>query len=176
RRCAVPGARRGSPLHHGSGTTPRLGERPLLLAGFTAGRTREDAPRRPADLRVRARSEEDVGDGHPTARYHGPRRHQANAPTRDGAVPGGDLHLPRDRDPPRGRTAHRRTGEQVAPRVPPGAMEGCPADPVRRSVAAGPPGRLDLPGTARRRARPHTRRAALGAGGEMSYDTVVVGA
>ena len=46
----------------------------------------------------------------------------------------------------------------VAARLPAGALEGRVADPLRRSAAPGAPRRLDLPGSARRRAPARRRR------------------
>ena len=65
----------------------------------------------------------------------------------DGAVPGRLLHLPGDRDPPRRRAARRRRRRPCAARLPAGALEGRPADPLRRPAAPGDARRLDLPGT-----------------------------
>src|ERR1019366_5304635 len=83
----------------------------------------------------------------------------------NGAVSGWLLHLPRDRNPARGRPRGRRRCKSNAARIPRREMEGAASHPPRRSVAPGTPERLDLSGGSRRGAR---------AG--MSYDTVVVGA
>ena len=77
---------------------------------------------------------------------------------RDGPVPGRLLHLPGDRDHARGRAARRRAGGRVAASLPPGALEGRLADPLRRPAAPGAAGRLDLPGPARHRAPAGRRR------------------
>ena len=51
----------------------------------------------------------------------------------------------------------------LAAPLPAGALEGHVADPLRRPAAAGAPGRLDLPGPARRRARARRDRRAADA-------------
>src|SRR4051812_27253617 len=99
------------------------------------------------------------------ARHAEPGRRAPQPAARDGAVPGRLLHLPGDRDPSRRRQARRRAGLRLATRLPPGALEGLVADPLRRPAAPGAPRRLDLPGPARRGAR-----------GRMSHhDVIVVG-
>ena len=61
--------------------------------------------------------------------------------------------------------------------LPPGALEGGVADPVRRPAPPGPPGRLDFSGGARRGASAIERGGpAAGMRGELHYDAVVIGA
>ena len=86
----------------------------------------------------------------------------------DGPVPGRLLHLPGDRDHARGRAARRRAGSAVAASLPPGALEGRVADPLRRSAAPGAAGRLDLP-------RPAGHRASARGDGVNQHDVLVVG-
>ena len=98
------------------------------------------------------------------------RRRAPRISTTSGARCGSDRALPGWRsDVPRDGILHavdqsRSCREQLAARVSAGTLEGCPADPLRRSGAAGATRRLDLPGAAERAAPP-----------DVTYDTVVIG-
>ena len=149
--CAQLGEAAAVPDRRGAAAGQR--GRRALPARLAARPARGDAPGRAADLRVRADRPAAAGGGDPHARDAQPRRHPPRAAARHGPVPGRLLHLPRDRDHARGRPARRRAGGGGAERVPPGALEGRLADPLRRPAAPGAARRLDLPGAARRGAR-----------------------
>src|SRR5581483_11824894 len=107
-----------------------------------------------------------------------PRRHATDGASRHGAVPGRVLHLPGDGHPPRAAEDPRPGGEPRAPRFRPGALEGRPAGPVRRSAPPDATRRVDLPGDLGRRP-PARRRIAnrhVREGDDMKSDALVVGA
>ena len=80
--------------------------------------------------------------------------------------------------PARRRAARRGRGERVAAPLPAGALEGRLADPLRRPAAPGAPGRLDLPGRARRGAPAGVSSRGVSSPGwaAPSYDVLVIGA
>src|ERR1700761_7782625 len=119
---------------------------------------------------MRARPPPQARGGDDPHRVDQPRRHPPPAAAGHGPVPGRLLHLPGGRDPARPRQAERRAGQPVAAGLPPGAVEGSMAGPLRRPAAPGPPRRLDLPGCPRRGASGRMRRS------ELHFDAVVIGA
>ena len=137
RRRQAPG--RDPPVHDLDRAAARLGVGRELPARRAPGAQGGEPHRRADDLRVRARPAPQARGGDDPHRLDQPRRHPPPAPAGDGTVPGRLLHLPGHRDPARPRRAHRRAGRPVAAGLPPGAVEGGVAGPLRRPAAPGPP-------------------------------------
>ena len=165
-------ARRGARLPHRGRGAARLRERRPLLAGLAPGRARGRARRRPDHLRVRADVERALVEA--AARRPGMNLDDVRRMLRLGMGPcqggfctyraTGILHGLGDAD------AERAGG--LLHDVPPAPLAGPRAHPLRRPDAPGVPGRLDLPGHARRgaparddaRAPGMTRIVVVGAG------------
>ena len=159
RRRDVRAARRGPAVPHGRRGAARHRGRRALRARLPAGARARTPARRAAHLRVRAdRGARRLEEVDAPARHDEPRRHPPQPAAGHGPVPGRLLHLPGDRASC--TASSELDGEQatrLAARLPAGALEGRVADPLRRPAAPGAPGRLDLPGPARRGA-PAARR------------------
>ena len=107
-------ARRRAAVPHRRGEPPGNEDGELYDIGSRLRRREATLQRRAADLRVRADRAPAARGGDAPARDDQPRRHPPQHAARHGPVPGRLLHLPRDRDPARGRPARRRAGGGVA--------------------------------------------------------------
>ena len=112
RRRGLPPARRAARVHDRHRAAARLRGRRALQARRAAGAARRTELR---DEQLICECEmiaaQPARGGHAPARHAQPRRHPPRAAPGHGPVPGRVLHLPRDRDPARPRTA--MTGEQA---------------------------------------------------------------
>ena len=160
-----PARHRGPAVPHGRGAPAGQRGRRDVRARLAAAAARGLAAGRAADLRVRADRARAAGRGDAPPRDDEPRRRAPQPAAWHGAVPGRVLHLSRRRHPAQRGSPRRRGDGRLAARLPAGALEGHLADPLRRPAAAGAAGRLDLPGTARRRAP----------SGMSHHDVIVVG-